>query len=166
VAIRKVNAIDRDSPAWTTYLAPGGFGLPHVKLFDRAGKLVWERSGAPPMLAAGVEDAITGAHVGSPATPTAPVPADAVRIAIASTDAGYAPAHVTIPRGRDVVLVFTRTSETTCGVDVHFTLPDGTKIDRRLPLGEAVEIPIRVDQPGDIPFACGMDMNRGTITVE
>ena len=165
LAVRKVNAIDDDSAAWHAYLAPGGFSLPHVKLFDRAGKLVWERSGAPPALAAAVEDALTGARVGqAPAEPQ--LPAGAVRVAITVTDDGYTPARVTIPRGRDVVLVFTRTSEKTCAVDVHATLPDGTKIDQRLPLGQPVAIPIHVDRAGDIPFACGMDMVHGTIHVE
>lgn len=168
LAVRKINVIDSDTAAWTRYLDPGRFSLPHVKLFDRDGKLLWERSGAPPMLAAGVEDAITGAHVEpepaaseTPATTQGPV-----RIAITVTDSGYTPAHVTIPRGRPVVLVFTRKSETTCAVDVHFTLPDGTKIDHRLPLGQAVEIPIRVDRAGDIPYACGMDMVHGAISVQ
>jgi thiol-disulfide isomerase/thioredoxin len=162
VAVRKVNAIDNDTAAWTTYLEPGGFSLPHVKLFGRDGKLLWERSGAPPMLAAGVEDAITGAHV----VAEAPAPSDQLHVAITVTDSGYTPAHVTIPRGQPVVLVFTRKSEMTCAVDVHFTLPDGTKIDRRLPLGQAVEIPIRADRAGDIPYACGMDMVHGVISVQ
>ena len=159
VAVRKINVVDSDSPAWAKYLAPGNFNLPHVKLYGRDGKLVWERTGAPPMLAAGVEDAITGAHVSA----APPVPGG---IAITVTDDGYTPAHVTIPRGQPVTLVFTRTSEHTCAVDVHLQLPDGTKIDRKLPLGAAVEIPVRVDVAGDITYSCGMNMLHGTITVQ
>ncbi|HEV7556322.1 MAG TPA: cupredoxin domain-containing protein [Kofleriaceae bacterium] len=188
IAVRKINVIDDDSPSWHTYLAAGGFSLPHVKLFGRDGKLVWERTGAPPMLAAGVEDAITGAHVEpegptvpavepeqppptepqppSPPLQVKPVPPKPMRVAITVTDAGYSPARVEIPRGRSVVLVFTRKSEKTCAVDVHFTLPNGTKIDRRLPLGQAVEIPIRIDRAVEIPFACGMDMVHGTIVAK
>jgi thiol-disulfide isomerase/thioredoxin len=169
IAVRKINVIDNDTAAWTTYLEPGGFSLPHVKLFDRDGKLLWERSGSPPMLAAGVEDAITGAHIAPEPVPPQPSTSQATpapRIAITVTDSGYTPAHVTIPRGRAVVLVFTRTSENTCAVDVHFKLPDGTQIDRRLPLGQPVEIPVRVDRTGDVPYACGMDMVHGTITVQ
>lgn len=169
LAVRKINVIDSDTAAWANYVEPGGFSLPHVKLFDRDGKLVWERSGAPPMLAAGVEDAITGAHV-MPETPEAPEsavePLKLVRVAITVTDAGYEPARVTIPRGRPVVLVFTRRSEKTCAVDVHIKLPDGTSIDRRLPLGQAVEIPLRIDRAVDVTYACGMDMIHGTIVVK
>ena len=89
-----------------------------------------------------------------------------MRVAITITDAGYTPARVTIPRGRRVVLVFTRKSEKNCAVDVHFTLPDGTKVDRRLPLGKAVEISLQIDRAVEIPFACGMNMERGTIVVK
>ena len=163
IAVRKINAIDSDSPAWSAYLQPGGFSLPHVKLFGRDGKLLWERSGPPPMLAAGVEDAVTGAHIS--ATEQRPT-RQLDRIAITVTDAGYAPARIEIPRGRQVVLVFTRNSEKTCAVDVHFVLPDGTKIDRRLPLGQPVEIPLRIDRAVEIPYACGMDMVHGTIVVK
>jgi len=166
VAVRKVQVIDTDSPAWKAYLDPGGFNLPHVVLYDRAGKLVWERSGAPPTLAAAVEDAITGAHVEATEQTAPPIAPQLMRIAITVTDAGYEPASVTIPRGRSVVLVFTRKSEKTCAVDVHFTLPDGTKIDRRLPLGRAVEIPLRLDRAGEISYACGMDMVHGKLIVK
>jgi plastocyanin domain-containing protein len=122
---------------------------------------VWERSGAPAVLAAAVEDALAPAPTSS--TPIAP--AAGMRFAIEVTDAGYTPAQVTIPRGAPVVLVFTRRSDKTCAVDVHFTLPDGTRVDRKLPLGQAVEIPLRVDRVADIPYACGMDMVHGTIHV-
>lgn len=158
LAVRKVNVVDGDSPAFTTYLALGGFELPHVKLYGKDGALVWERSGSPAALAAAVEDAL-GGHA-------APVDlAGRVRVDVTVTDSGYTPARVTIPRGKPVALVFTRTSETTCAVDVHLALPDGTKIDRRLPLGEPVAIPLEIDQPAEIPFHCGMDMLRGTIVV-
>jgi len=184
VAVRKINVLDGDSAVFTRYLAPGGFNLPHVKLFGRDGKLLWERSGGPPMLAAGVEDAITGAHVSEPPTPSNPAPITpapapaapfatpsepprpkAMRIEITVTDSGYTPARIEIPRDRDIVLVFTRKSEKTCAVDVHFTLPDGTRFDRRLPLGQPVEIPLHIDRAGEIPYACGMAMLHGTLVV-
>jgi thiol-disulfide isomerase/thioredoxin len=172
IAVRKLNVIDSDSPAWTTYLASGGFELPHVKLFGRDGKLLWARSGAPPALAAGVEDAITGAHlepelpVTSKPNPVQHAATKAMRVAITITDAGYTPATIAIPRGKPVVLVFTRKSEKTCAVDVHFTLPDGTTIDRRLPLGQPVEVALRIDRDVEIPYSCGMDMVHGTIVVK
>ena len=161
VAVRKIDIVDTDTPAWSAYLEPGGFQLPHIKLYGRDGKLVWQRSGSPAALAAAVEDAIAG-----PATAPPPVADGSPRVAIDVTDAGYTPARVTVPRGRRVVLVFTRHSETTCAVDVHFTLPDGTKIDRRLPLDQPVEIPVQIDRAVEIPYACGMNMLHGTIVVQ
>jgi plastocyanin domain-containing protein len=114
------------------------------------------------VLAAGVEDAITGAHVAAPVR----APDDhRPRVEITVTDDGYQPARVTIPRGQPVVLVFTRRSEKTCAVDVHFTLPNGAKVDERLPLGQPVEIPVEVDQPGEITYSCGMNMEHGAIDV-
>jgi thiol-disulfide isomerase/thioredoxin len=159
--VRKIEVADTDSPAWIAYLAPGGFALPHLKLFGRDGKLVWQRSGAATVLAANVEDALAPAPSSTP--PVAPVAG--IRVAIEVTDGGYTPAQVTIPQGTPVVLVFTRRTENTCAVDIHVTLPDGTHVDRKLPLGQAVEIPLRVDRTGDIPYACGMDMVHGTIHV-
>jgi thiol-disulfide isomerase/thioredoxin len=162
LAVRKVNVVDSDSPAFGAYLAPGGFSLPHVKLFGRDGTLVWERSGSPAALAAAVEDAITGAHT----EPAPAIPAEAVRVDVTVTDEGYTPERIVVPHGRPAVIVFTRTSEQTCAVDVHFTLPDGTKIERRLPLNQPVAIPLQVDRPAEIPYACGMDMLHGTIVVQ
>lgn len=147
IAIRKIDVVDVDSPANKTFL--GEATLPHVKVYGRDGKLLWERSAPPRELAAAVEAAI-----GSPR-----------KIAIEVNDDGYLPARIEIERGAPVTLVFKRTTDHTCATDVHFTLPDGTKIDRELPLGVEVELPLRVEKPGEIRYSCGMDMFRGTIVV-
>lgn len=63
------------------------------------------------------------------------------------TDDGYRPAAISIGRGEPVVLVLTRRSERTCATDIHLALPDGTRIGWQLPLGEVVEIPLRIDRP-------------------
>lgn len=46
VAIRRLDVVDWDSAAVARYLTPGGFDLPHLKVFDRDGALVLEQSGA------------------------------------------------------------------------------------------------------------------------
>jgi thiol-disulfide isomerase/thioredoxin len=56
VAIRKINTVDVDSPASRKYLAD--FTLPHIKVFGRDGRLLFERSAAPAKLAAEVEKAV------------------------------------------------------------------------------------------------------------
>ena len=158
IAVRKVNVVDTDSPASVKYL--GAFTLPHLKVFGADGTLLWEHSSPPLVLTSEVERLVTG---GRPRSSTE-VPG-APRIAIAVTDAGFAPSRIAVPVGTPVTLVFTRASTSTCAVDVHFVLPDGTRIDEALPLGQPVAIPIRVDRAGPIEFSCGMDMVRGTLDV-
>ncbi len=157
IAVRKVNVVDIDSPASVTYLANDT--LPHLKVFGRDGKLLWEHSAAPLVLTSEVEKLVGGRHERA-VTPGAP------RIAIEVTDAGFVPERIQIPRGQPVTLVFTRRSETTCAVDVHFVVPDGDRIDEQLPLGTPVEIPIQIDRVGDVVYSCGMNMNHGTIEVK
>lgn len=157
LAVRKIDVVDGDSPAYTTYL--GDALLPYVKVFGRDGTLLWERSGSPLALAAAVEEAITGPRA------KVAIPAGTPRVAIAVTDAGFEPGEVTIDHGHSTVLVFTRTSTSTCATDVHFILPDGTKIDEDLPLNTPVEIALAPDRPGRIDYACGMNMTKGTIVV-
>jgi hypothetical protein len=50
-----VNVVDWDSPAALKYLVPGGFSLPHLKIYDASGKLVGERSASPAELVHDVE---------------------------------------------------------------------------------------------------------------
>jgi plastocyanin domain-containing protein len=76
------------------------------------------------------------------------------------------PERIEITHGEPVTLVFTRKSDSTCATDVHFTLPDGSRIDEDLPLGTPVEIPVLVAAPGEIVHSCGMNMDHGTIVVK
>lgn len=215
IAVRKVNIVDVDSPAAQKYL--GDATLPHLKVFGRDRKLLWERSAAPLVLAGDVEKLLVepaqvaakpapGAAtpnaqpspVAAPLEKPAPAPVaakptpvaakpdaspnakptagaakpspnakptPAARIAIEVTEAGYVPKQVDVPRGKPVVLVVTRKSDKTCATDMHFRLPDGSRIAKQLPLGTAVEIPLRIETPGTITYACGMDMIHGTIVV-
>ncbi len=157
IAVRKLDVRDVDSPASVKYLANAT--LPHLKVFGRDGKLLWEHSAAPLVLTSEVEKLVSGDH-----KPVAV--AGAKRVAIEVTDAGYVPERIEIEHGVALTLVFTRKSENTCATDVHFVMPDGSRIDEQLPLGVAVEIPIRVEKPGEIVYTCGMNMNHGTIVVK
>lgn len=159
IAVRKLDVVDTDSPAAKQYL--GAATLPHIKVFARDGKLLFERSAPPLALIAEIERAVTGPR----AKPAAGVPT-ARRIAITVTDGGFTPARVTIPRDQPVTLVFTRRSTRTCATDIHMVLPDGTRIDEQLPLDTPVTVPLQVSRAGDIVYACGMDMVRGTIVVQ
>ena len=56
LAVRKLEVGDSDSAAWQRYLAPGSFDLPHIKLYDASGTLVFERTAPPAELVRAVED--------------------------------------------------------------------------------------------------------------
>jgi len=55
LAVRKLEVGDSDSAAWQRYLAPGSFDLPHIKLYDANGALVFERTAPPAELVRAVE---------------------------------------------------------------------------------------------------------------
>jgi thiol-disulfide isomerase/thioredoxin len=167
VALRRVEVIDWDSPVAAQHLIPGGFGLPHVKVFDAHGTLVLEQSSAPgklEALIAGVRALVEppGAQAAQP--PPLP-PGDALVIEIAATDRGFEPAAITVPSHRAVVLRFTRTSDKTCATDVVID-HDGQHVIKDLPLNQPASIPLVFDQPGTITYGCGMNMFHGTITVQ
>jgi thiol-disulfide isomerase/thioredoxin len=56
LAVRKLEVGDSDSAAWQRYLAPGEFDLPHIKLYDASGTLVFERTAPPAELVRAVEE--------------------------------------------------------------------------------------------------------------
>lgn len=60
LAVRKLDVVDTDSAAWVTYLEPGGFALPHVKLYGPDGALVFERSAPPAELIRQIEAVLDG----------------------------------------------------------------------------------------------------------
>jgi thiol-disulfide isomerase/thioredoxin len=150
LAVRKVDVVDEDTP----------YTLPYVEVFGRDGAPLFKRSAPPLQLAADVEAALSGPRAKPAIDPKAP------RVAIEVTGAGCVADRLEIPRGQPVTLVFTRTSDKTCAVDVHFTLPDGTTISEQLPLGTPVEIAVPAQQAGEIHYSCGMAMNHGTIVVK
>jgi plastocyanin domain-containing protein len=84
------------------------------------------------------------------------------RIAITASSEGYAPATVEAKKGEQVVLVFTRTTKSDCLAEV--VIPD-LNVKKELPLNTPVEIPVKLDKEGKVPFQCGMAMVKGTINV-
>ena len=82
---------------------------------------------------------------------------------IAVTDQAPEPAKVTTKAGRPAKLTFVRTSDKTCATEVIFPL---LKLKRGLPLNEPVDVEFTPSTTGDITFACGMDMLKGTVVVQ
>ncbi len=93
--------------------------------------------------------------------PAPAAPAVLTRV-IEITQAGLVPATVTVPASQPVDLVFIRRVEETCGTDL--VIPE-LGITRQLPLGTPVTVRLPPHEPGEVTFACGMNMLKGTIIV-
>ena len=89
--------------------------------------------------------------------------ADSGRIAIAVTENGFEPTTVTVPAGKPVTLVVTRQTDKTCATD--FVMPEH-HINQPLPLGKPVEITFTPEKPGELTYACAMDMYKGKVIVK
>jgi plastocyanin domain-containing protein len=89
--------------------------------------------------------------------------ADSGRIAITVTENGFEPATITVPAGKPVTLVVTRTTTKTCATELVMAAEG---INQPLPLGQPVEITFTPDKPGELDYACAMDMYTGKIIVK
>ena len=85
------------------------------------------------------------------------------RVAITVTEDGFEPASVTVPAGKPVTLVVTRTTTKTCATDL--VMP-AQNINRPLPLGQAVEITFTPEKAGELNYACAMGMYKGKVIVK
>ena len=82
------------------------------------------------------------------------------------TEKGFEPEDVQVPAGKPVTLVFTRKTDKTCAKEVILNMADGTKLEKQLPLDKHVEFAATFPAAGKLGYACGMDMIKGTITVQ
>jgi plastocyanin domain-containing protein len=90
-----------------------------------------------------------------------PAPGNRVRLAV--TEKGFEPAVVTVEAGKPVTLVVTRETANTCATELVMA---SRGINRPLPLGQPVEITFTPEKPGELTYACAMDMYRGKIVVK
>jgi plastocyanin domain-containing protein len=88
------------------------------------------------------------------------------RVAITVTEKGFEPDGIRVAAGKPVTLVFTRKTDNTCAKEVVIEQADGTKIEKPLPLDQPIEIATTFPTAGTLAYACGMDMVKGTITVQ
>lgn len=77
-------------------------------------------------------------------------------------ETSFEPSRLTLRAGVLARLTFTRTSEKTCATSVVFA---SLQVKKELPLNEPVTIEFTPGQAGEIAFACGMNMLRGTLLV-
>ena len=85
------------------------------------------------------------------------------RVAIQVTENGFEPAVVNVKAGQPVTLVVKRTTDQTCATELVMA---ARNIHQPLPLNREVEITFTPDKAGDLSYACGMDMFKGTVHVE
>lgn len=103
----------------------------------------------------------------APATTTAEArgdgPAGEKRVLIEANDKGFSPSSINVTKGEKTTLVFKRTSDQTCATEVVF--PD-LKLEKKLPLNEAVAFEVPTDQSRTLAFQCGMGMYKSKIVVQ
>ena len=90
-------------------------------------------------------------------------PAGPKEVQVSVTDMGFEPKEVTIAKGQAAVIVMTRKSDNTCATEAVFA-ETGKKFE--LPLNTPVRIDLNNVSPGSVHYACGMDMEKGTIVIQ
>jgi plastocyanin domain-containing protein len=76
---------------------------------------------------------------------------------------GFDPATITLRAGSPARVTFMRTTGNTCATEVAFP---SLNVTRALPLNTPVQVEFTPSKSGDIAFACGMNMLRGTVIVK
>lgn len=119
---------------------------------------------------AGSETAATNDAAPAPPAEPALTAEEAVKTTEAGTEVtlyvtkdGFVPANVHVPAGKPVTLKVTRMTEGTCATEL--VMP-AHGIDQALPLDQVVTVNFTPEEAGVLTYACGMDMIKGTITVD
>lgn len=82
--------------------------------------------------------------------------------AVSVTEKGFEPGRIDVRPDTDVVLRFTRKVKDTCADSV---VVQGDPVKHMLPLDKPIDVPLRSPKSGEVRFACGMDMYRGSVVV-
>jgi plastocyanin domain-containing protein len=98
----------------------------------------------------------------APVTAGTVAPDGVRRIDVAANEKGYTPERIAGKPGEKLMLVFKRTVEGECLSQLK--TPEGKVVD--LPMNQPVEVAVTVPDKGELTFACGMDMFKGTIVAQ
>ena len=152
---------------------PGQFVERVVDTGDATGDTIEVRSGVAPgevIVATGsfavrAEAERLGLRAKSPVVTPSVVSgfSQTTNVRITVSDKGFEPSRATLRAGVPARLTFVRTTEATCATEV--ALPS-LNIKRALPLDQPVTIEFTPEKPGDVAFACGMNMLSGTLVVQ
>ena len=85
------------------------------------------------------------------------------RVAVEVTQDGFVPKEIPAKAGQAITLVVTRKTDLTCAKQIVFA---DLGVQKDLPLDQAVEVTVTPTKPGDLRFACGMDMVAGKLVVQ
>mgnify|MGYP001560270454 CR=1 FL=1 len=96
----------------------------------------------------------------APDQSTVPAEQDDGVVRIIVDERGFTPSKVELPPDSTAVLEFLRTSEKTCATAVVFS---DTGMRHELPLNGPVRVTIQPRDGQEIPFACAMNMYKGSI---
>ncbi len=83
-------------------------------------------------------------------------------ISVQATADGYSPAKIAGKPNEKLMLVFTRTVDSSCMAQLK--TPSGNVVD--LPLNQPVKVAVTVPASGEVGFACGMDMYQGVVVAQ
>ena len=87
---------------------------------------------------------------------------DGVQEAVVEVKGGYSPAVVEAEAGVPLRLIFDRKEDGECSSHVVFS---DFGVDLALPAFRTTTLTLHPDQPGEYPFACGMNMLHGTLRI-
>lgn len=154
--------------------ANSGASFVRLRLDLRADPCKWKRSmsskssiavAALLLLVACDKPKDAAAQTSSSAAAPAPAQTTALvgrRVDVTATNDGYSPSTISAKKGEDLVLRFTRKTKSECLSEVVFPT---LNIKKELPVDQTVEIAVKADKEGTIPFQCGMAMVKGKIEV-
>lgn len=100
------------------------------------------------------------------ARPTIAQPTKARSIAITVTEAGFEPEKVSVKKGEQVTLVFTRKTDKTCAKEVIVKVSDKETIKKDIPRDRSVSITTTFPKAGQLTYACAMNMITGVVNVQ
>lgn len=87
---------------------------------------------------------------------------DGVQEAVVEVKGGYNPAVIEAEAGMPLRLIFDRKEDGECSSHVVFS---DFGVDFALPAFRTTTLTLHPDQPGEYPFACGMNMLHGTLRI-
>jgi plastocyanin domain-containing protein len=94
-------------------------------------------------------------HAGCGGTKGAEIP-------VSVTENGFEPSRIEVKHDQPVTLLVTRKTDQTCATEI---VVPSRGITQSLPLNETVRVALGPLKTGEVAFACGMDMEKGTIAV-